>query len=98
MNNLPLLEDLRLFCVVVRNMSFIASAKELVTSPAYVSKRIGMLEDVLNVRLLHRTTRRVTMTNDGETIYRWAQRIIEEVEQKSKFRFGDKISSAILTV
>jgi LysR family transcriptional regulator, transcriptional activator for dmlA len=83
-NNLPLLEDLRLFCVVVRNMSFIASAKELGTSPAYVSKRIGILEDVLNVRLLHRTTRRVNMTHDGETIYRWAQQIIEEVEQMTE--------------
>jgi len=83
-NNLPLLEDLRLFCVVVRNMSFIASAKELGTSPAYVTKRIGMLEDVLNVRLLHRTTRRVSMTDYGETIYRWAQQIIEDVEQMTE--------------
>lgn len=84
MNNLPLLEDLRLFCVVARNMSFIASAKELGTSPAHVSKRIGMLEDVLNVRLLHRTTRRVSMTDDGETVYRWAQQIIEDVEQMTE--------------
>lgn len=84
MNNLPLLEDLRLFCVVARNMSFIASAKELGTSPAYVSKRIGMLEDVLNVRLLLRTTRRVSMTHYGETIYRWARQIIEDVEQMTE--------------
>lgn len=84
MNNLPLLEDLRLFCVVVRNMSFIASAKELGTSPAYVSKRIGMLEEALKVRLLHRTTRRVGMTPYGETIHRWAQRIIEDVEQMTE--------------
>jgi LysR family transcriptional activator of dmlA len=81
---MPLLEDLRLFCVVARNMSFIASAKELGTSPAYVSKRIGMLEDVLNVRLLHRTTRRVSMTDYGETICRWAQQIIEDVEQMTE--------------
>jgi len=83
-NNLPPLEDLRLFCVVVRNRSFIATAKELGASPAYVSKRIAMLEEVLNVRLLHRTTRSVSVTEDGETVYRWAQRIIEDVEQMAE--------------
>lgn len=84
MNNLPPLEDLRLFCVVVRNNSFIATATELGVSPAYVSKRIAMLEGLLSVRLLHRTTRRVTLNEDGETVYRWAQRIIEDAEQMTE--------------
>lgn len=84
MNNLPPLEDLRLFCVVVRNSSFIATATELGVSPAYVSKRIALLEGLLNVRLLHRTTRRVTLNADGETVYRWAQRIIEDAEQMTE--------------
>lgn len=81
MNNLPPLKDLRLFCAVARNKSFIATAKESGASPAYVSKRIALLEEVLQVRLLHRTTRRVSMTEDGETVFRWAHRIIEDVEQ-----------------
>lgn len=84
MNNLPPLEDLRLLCAVVRNKSFIATASELGASPAFVSKRIVKLEDVLHVRLLHRTTRRVSMTEDGETVYRWAQQIIEDVEQMTE--------------
>ena len=81
---MPLLDDLRLFCLVVRNRSFVASAMELGVSPAYVSKRIAVLEDALKVRLLHRTTRRVSMTEDGETVYRWTQRIVEEVEQMAE--------------
>ncbi|MDD5167931.1 MAG: LysR substrate-binding domain-containing protein [Syntrophales bacterium] len=81
MNNLPQLEDMRLFCAVVRNRSFIATASELGVSPAFVTKRIALLEGVLQVRLLHRTTRRVSVTEDGETVYRWAQRIIEDAEQ-----------------
>jgi LysR family transcriptional regulator, transcriptional activator for dmlA len=80
-NSLPPLDDLRLFCAVVRHMSFIATATESGASPAYVSKRIALLEEVLQVRLLHRTTRRVSLTADGETVYRWAQRILEDVEQ-----------------
>jgi LysR family transcriptional activator of dmlA len=53
-------------------------------SPAFVSKRIAVLEDVLHVRLLHRTTRRVSVSEDGETVYRWAQQIIEDVEQMTE--------------
>src|SRR5258706_12119450 len=81
MNPLPLLEDLRLFCMVVRKRSFIGSANELGASPAYVSKRIAQLESVLNVTLLHRTTRSVVVTEAGEVAYQWAQKILEEVSQ-----------------
>jgi len=83
-NNLPPLEDLRLFCAVARNRSFLATAKELGASPAYVSKRIAMLEEVLKVRLLHRTTRRVSLNEDGATVLRWAQRILEDAEQMAE--------------
>ena len=43
MNNDPALTDLRVFCAVVRKASFVATATELGTSPAYVSKRIAVL-------------------------------------------------------
>jgi len=80
-NNLPELEDLRIFCTVVRNRSFVASAIELGVSPALITKRIAILEDQMDVRLLHRTTRKVSLTNDGETVYRSAMRIIEDTGQ-----------------
>jgi LysR family transcriptional activator of dmlA len=80
-NNAPLLEDLRLFCAVARRASFSATAVELGTSPAFVSKRIAILERLLEVKLFHRTTRRVVVTPDGETVYQWAQHILENVEQ-----------------
>lgn len=84
MNNLPPLKDLWLFCAVVRNKSFSATAKDSGASPAYVSKRIALLEEVLQVRLLHRTTRRVSVTEDGELVFRWARRIVEDVEQMAE--------------
>lgn len=84
MNNQPLLEDLRLFCVVVKNRSFVATATELGVSPAYVSKRIAILESSLNTKLLHRTTRKVAVTDDGTTIYEWSQRILEDVDQMTE--------------
>lgn len=81
MNNLPSLEDLKLFCAVARNLSFISTATEWGFSPAFVSKRIALLEENMQVRLLHRTTRRVSVTEDGETVLRWAQQILEDVEE-----------------
>jgi len=77
----PLLEDLRLFCVVVRKQSFAATALELGVSKAFVSKRIAMLEQALGVRLLHRSTRRLALTDHGTLAHQWAQRIQEDVDQ-----------------
>lgn len=80
MHNRPLLDDLELFCIAARRGSFIATAIELGTSATHVSKRIAILENLLRVRLFHRTTRRVTVTEDGEALYGWAQRILEDAE------------------
>ena len=81
MNNLPSNEDLRVFTVVARLSSFIAAAEELQVSTGYVSKRIRVLETALGMRLLHRTTRTVTVTQEGERIFHWAQRVLDDVEQ-----------------
>jgi LysR family transcriptional activator of dmlA len=77
----PLLEDLSLFCAVVRRQGFAAAALELGVSNALVSKRIAILEATLQVRLLHRTTRRVSLTEHGSVVHQWAQRILEDVSQ-----------------
>lgn len=81
MNNLPILSDLRVFVLVARRAGFAAAADELGVSPAFISKRIALLEKALEVTLLHRTTRRVAITEDGERIYEWAQRILNDVDQ-----------------
>ncbi|WP_432261026.1 LysR family transcriptional regulator [Cupriavidus sp. TMH.W2] len=79
-NNDPFLRDLRLFCTVARRSSFIAAANETGISPAHVSKRIAMLEAMLGARLFHRTTRRVSVTAEGESAFAWAQKILEDVD------------------
>ncbi|SFU83295.1 transcriptional regulator, LysR family [Pseudoduganella namucuonensis] len=70
-----------MFCVVVRKQSFAASAQELGVSNALVSKRIAILEKTLEVRLLHRTTRKVSLTDHGTVVHQWAQRILEDADQ-----------------
>ena len=49
MNKMPALDDLRVFLEVARRTNFSAAAKALGQSPAYVSKRIRLLEDDLGI-------------------------------------------------
>ncbi len=86
---LPLPEDLRVFLMVIRKGSFAGAADQLGQSPAYVSKRIRVLEEVLHARLLHRTTRRVALTDAGERTRRWAIRILNDMDE-----FMDELSDA----
>ena len=72
--------DLRVLVAVVRKGSFSAAAVELGMSPAFVSKRVGILEASLGVRLFERSTRRVVLTLDGEQVYGRAQRILEQLD------------------
>ncbi|MDF3838148.1 LysR substrate-binding domain-containing protein [Cupriavidus basilensis] len=80
MKNDLLNEDLRVFIEVARKSSFAAAAEALGVSPAYISKRIHMLEAALAVKLFHRTTRRVVVSEDGERVYALAQRILDDID------------------
>jgi LysR family transcriptional activator of dmlA len=80
-DTVPLPEDLRVLLTVIRKNGFAAAADELGLSPAYVSKRIQILESTLGTRLLHRTSRRVSLTEDGVRVQRWALRILDDFQQ-----------------
>jgi len=58
-----------------------AAARSMKLSPSAVSKQIRRLEDRLGVRLLNRSTRRVTLTGEGRVFYERARRIAEEVAE-----------------
>ncbi|MBV6287040.1 LysR substrate-binding domain-containing protein [Pseudomonas aegrilactucae] len=88
MNSLPNLEDLNIFVQVAKRASFAAVAEQLGMSAAFISKRVRLLEQQMGVRLLHRTTRRVSLSEEGERVYQWAQQIFDTVQ-----RMGDDISA-----
>jgi LysR family transcriptional activator of dmlA len=79
-NNLPDLRDLRVFVETARRASFARAADALGASAAYVTKRVQVLEHDLGVKLLHRSTRKVVVTEEGERIYQWAQQILDAVD------------------
>jgi LysR family transcriptional activator of dmlA len=85
------LDDLRVFCLAARKSSFAATAMELGKSPAFISKRIALLEKALGVTLFHRAARRVTITDDGERVYASAQQIFEGVEHMGETVAGGRL-------
>ncbi|WP_341677745.1 LysR family transcriptional regulator [Niveibacterium sp. SC-1] len=67
------------FAQVVESQGFSAAAERLQVSRAVVSKRIAALERDLGVTLLHRTTRRQSLTEAGEALYAHSRRVLDEV-------------------
>ena len=63
------LQAMQLFTRVVDTGSFTAAAEQLGISRALASKLIQNLEDTLGVRLLNRTTRRLSLTESGQNYY-----------------------------
>ncbi|EMT6384982.1 LysR substrate-binding domain-containing protein [Providencia rettgeri] len=81
MNKLPSLEDIRVFVTVARLMSFSQAASQLLVSPAYVSKRIKLLEENLGQILFFRTARSIKLTHEGQIILRSSEVMLAELEQ-----------------
>ncbi|MGO4221742.1 LysR family transcriptional regulator [Lysobacter sp. TAF61] len=63
------LNDVALFVQVVKAGSFAEAARRAGMPSNTVSRRIGQLEEQLGVRLLHRSTRHLTLTDAGEALF-----------------------------
>src|SRR5262245_13121794 len=75
------IDELRVFVAVADLRGFTQAGRRLGVSPAQVSKLIARLEDRLNSRLLNRTTRDVSLTDDGRAFHARARALLEEYEQ-----------------
>lgn len=72
---------MRIFVEAAECQSFAAASQRLDMSAPAVTRAIARLEDSLGVRLFHRTTRRVRLTDSGARYYEDAKRILEEIEE-----------------
>ncbi|WP_410641751.1 LysR family transcriptional regulator [Amycolatopsis sp. lyj-346] len=75
------IDDLRFFHVVASSETLTAAARELQCSLPVVSKRLGALERRLDARLVHRGTRRLTLTSEGELFAARLEKILDEVRE-----------------
>lgn len=74
------LSNIKTFIHVAQTKSFVEAANALSLSPPATSKAVASLEAELGVKLLHRTTRSVSLTPEGERFYEVAQRLLEEMD------------------
>lgn len=75
------LQSMRVFQQVVDDGSFAAAARKFDMSSAVVTRLVGDLEDHLGVRLLQRTTRRLALTDAGETYLARVRHILNDIDE-----------------
>jgi LysR family transcriptional regulator, regulator for bpeEF and oprC len=74
------MQGMAAFAETVRQGSFAAAARELGLTPSAVAKSVARLEADLGLRLLHRTTREVSLTSDGHGLFERCRRIVDELD------------------
>ena len=75
------LADIAVFVRVVERGSFTLAADDLALSRAVVSKYVSRLEERLGARLMHRTTRRLSLTEAGAALFEASRGAIERIEE-----------------
>src|ERR1700761_4215226 len=76
-----LIDTLRCFVRVVETGSFSAVSRESRISQSAVTRQIAQLEQHFDASLFHRTTRRLTLTDDGQRLLIYARQLMEATDE-----------------
>lgn len=76
-----LLPDLATFVTIIEQGSFSAAARVSGATPSAISRCVSRLEQEMGCKLLHRTTRKLALTETGRTVYEHAQEMLEAARQ-----------------
>lgn len=92
-----MLDNLTLFLMIIEKGGLSAAGRELGLSPASVSERLATLEAYYGVTLLTRTTRSISLTDEGRLLAEGARRLLAEADElESRVRLGaQKISGPV---
>lgn len=74
-------QEMQAFAAVVDAGSFVRAAEALGLSKAAISRQVGDLEGRLGVRLLNRTTRKLSLTDDGQSFYQHCKELLAALEE-----------------
>ncbi|MFS1425202.1 LysR substrate-binding domain-containing protein [Shewanella sp. 10N.286.48.B5] len=72
------------FVAVAETDSFTAAGKRLAISTAQVSRQISQIENRLSTKLFYRTTRKVSLTEEGHIFYRHCRQVIDGLEEAER--------------
>ena len=84
------LRAITFFCRVVENKSFAAAASALDVVPSALSKTIAALERDVGVRLFLRSTRALSLTDEGGRYYEECRRVLQQLEQAEAAARGSR--------
>src|SRR6201987_2425407 len=84
------LDGMKVFVVTVDEGSLAAAGRKLGRSPAAVSRAIAFLEARAGAELLHRTTRSIKLSEEGERYAETCRRVLSELDQADVMVGGDK--------
>lgn len=102
--------EMQVFVRVVESQSFSLAASQLQMTPSTVSKLVSRIEQRLGVRLIERSTRRLSLTAEGVTFYERAQALLAELDDiesslsqdvaraKGKIRVNASVAFGVLGV
>ncbi len=74
-------EAMRVYCSVIEAGGFAAAAERIGISTSAVSRHVAQLEAHLNIRLLNRTTRRMSATNEGFAYFERCTQLLADLEE-----------------
>lgn len=80
-----------IFVAVARNGSFAEAARKLGMTGSAVSKQIQRLESDLGMRLFHRTTRQLSLTDEGSFLFERSAPLVEGIEEVGEILAGRKV-------
>jgi DNA-binding transcriptional LysR family regulator len=90
--------SLRCFVAVVETQSFTSAARQLRVAPSSVTKHVQLIETAFDVALVHRTTRRISVTEAGERFYEQCLSILSQIDSASAAIGAERTLSGHLRV
>jgi DNA-binding transcriptional LysR family regulator len=81
----PHIDDLRLFFEVAKAGNITAAARRLELPKSTVSRRLIQFEESLGIRLLHKTTRKITLTELGSNYLERCESVVREIEEARSY-------------
>lgn len=72
------------FVSVAENQSFTLGAKKIAVSTGHASRQISSLEQRLNVKLFYRTTRKVSLTEEGKVFYQHCRSVLDGLNEAER--------------
>jgi len=92
---LEAIEDLRVFDAIARTGSLSAAAREMAVSLSLVSTKLKRLEAGLGIRLVHRTTRQMSLTGEGLAFLDRCRNVLEAVAAAEELGADDTIRGVV---